>query len=48
MIIVAVLSAFIGSILGRKLLKKVTLRSVQIIVGVLIFAFALFLGLGII
>lgn len=48
MIIVAVLSAFIGSILGRKLLKKVTLRSVQVIVGILIFAFALFLGLGII
>jgi uncharacterized membrane protein YfcA len=48
MIIVAVLSAFIGSILGRKLLKKVTLRSVQIIVGVLIFVFAVFLGLGII
>lgn len=48
MIIVAVLSAFIGSVLGRKLLKKVTLRSVQIIVGLLIFVFAVFLGLGII
>jgi uncharacterized protein len=48
MIIIAVVSAFLGSIIGKKLLKKVTLRAVQIVVALLIFVFAVFLGLGII
>jgi uncharacterized protein len=48
MLIVACLAAFTGSLLGRKLLKKVTMRSIQLIVGVLILLFALLLGTGII
>jgi uncharacterized membrane protein YfcA len=33
LILAATLSAFVGSFLGARLMKKVTLRAVQIIVG---------------
>lgn len=46
--IVACLSAFIGSFAGKQLLKKVTIRNVQIIVSVMLLLFAFLLGLGIV
>lgn len=36
LIITATLAAFIGSFIGSRLMKKVTLRTVQIIVGVML------------
>jgi len=47
-VIVACLSAFIGSFFGKRLLKKVTIRNVQIVVSLLLLVFALLLGTGII
>jgi uncharacterized membrane protein YfcA len=40
LIIIATLAAFAGAVLGRIMLKKITLRSVQIIVGSLLFFIA--------
>lgn len=48
LVIIACLAAFTGSFFGRKLLKKVTMRSVQLTVGLMILLFALLLGTGII
>jgi uncharacterized protein len=42
LVIAATLAAFTGSYIGRRLLKKVTLRTVQVIVGVML----IFLGIG--
>ncbi len=42
------LSAFAGAYLGNKLVKKVTLKSVQSVVAVMLFVFAILLGAGII
>jgi uncharacterized membrane protein YfcA len=47
LLIVATLSAFAGSLLGRRLLKKVTMRLIQLSVGILIIVFAILLGFGI-
>lgn len=44
----ACIAAFGGSLAGRKLLKKVTMRSVQLTVGIMILIFAMILGAGII
>jgi len=44
----AVLSAFIGAMLGKRLLKKVTLEAVQLLVGIMIMLVAIGLGLGVI
>jgi uncharacterized protein len=48
MLLTAIISAFAGSLTGRKLLKKITMRSVQLIVGYMILVLGIFLGLGII
>ena len=48
LIIAASLAAFMGAFLGRMLLKKITLRSVQLIVAGLLFFIATGLVLGII
>lgn len=48
MIFFACLAAFLGSFIGQKLLKKVTLESVNKIVGVMILATSILLILGII
>lgn len=45
---VAVLAAFGGALLGKKLLKKVTLQFVQVVVSVLIILLSILLGAGII
>jgi uncharacterized membrane protein YfcA len=44
----ASLSAFVGAIIGNKVLKKMTIKMLQTIVGVTLLVFAIFLGLGII
>jgi len=44
----ASLSAFAGAIIGNKALKKITVKTLQTIVGIMLLLFALFLGLGMI
>lgn len=48
LLIVAVACAFLGAIVGRRLLTKITMRTVQIVVAVLLFVIAAGLGTGII
>jgi uncharacterized protein len=48
MVALACLSAFIGSFFGRRFLKKVTFRSVQIIVGAMILVMGISLAIGLI
>jgi uncharacterized protein len=47
-VITACLAAFAGSYFGRKFLKKVTMRTVQLIVGVMILLMGVLISLGII
>ena len=47
-LVVATLSAFIGAYMGNKLLKKVTLKTVQLSVAALLFVIAVMMGGGII
>ncbi len=44
----AILSAFLGAYIGNRLVKKVTMRSIQVIVAVMLSVIALSLGSGII
>lgn len=44
----AVLSAFIGAFLGNRLLKKITIHTLQLSIGALLLIFSVFLGAGII
>ncbi|MDD5674325.1 MAG: sulfite exporter TauE/SafE family protein [Chitinivibrionales bacterium] len=44
----ATLCAFLGAYVGNKLVKKITLKTIQIIVAVMLFAIAICLGTGII
>lgn len=46
LIMAAIFSAFIGSFIGRVLLTKITLRKVQILVGVMLVMFGAALSLG--
>jgi uncharacterized protein len=48
LLIAATLSAFIGAWYGNKFLKKITLKTVQLIVGILLIILAIGLILGII
>jgi len=48
LLIVAVISAFTGVYFGNKLVKKMTIKALQVIVAIMILVFALLLGLGII
>ena len=48
LIIAATLSAFTGAFIGNRLLKKITINTIQYIVAAMLFIFALLLGLGII
>ena len=48
LILAATLSAFAGAYLGNRLLKKVTMRTVQLIVTVMLVALSLALGVGIV
>ena len=46
LIIAATLSAFIGAYVGNKLLKKITVKSLQVIVAIMLFVFAILLIAG--
>ena len=48
LIISATLAAFAGAFIGNKLLKKVTIKAVQVFVAILLFVFSILLGFGII
>jgi uncharacterized protein len=48
LVIAATLSAFIGAFAGSRLLKKVTMKSVQIIITVMLIILSIALGLGLI
>lgn len=48
LIVAATLAAFAGAFVGTKLVKKVTIRSLQVFVAILLFIFSILLGLGII
>ena len=48
LLLIATLSAFVGAYFGNKLLKKVTIESVQKIVAFALIVFAIVFGLGII
>jgi len=48
LVIAATFSAFIGAYLGNRLLKKVTIKTVQVIVTVMLFILSIALGLGIV
>jgi uncharacterized membrane protein YfcA len=47
LLIVAVISAFIGVYTGNKLVKKITIKSLQLIVAIMIAVFSVLLGAGI-
>jgi uncharacterized protein len=48
LVIIACLAAFAGSIIGRKVLRKITMRTLQLTVGLLILIMGVLLGMGII
>ncbi len=48
LLLMAVFSAFIGVFIGNKLIKKMTIKALQIIVSIMILIFALLLGFGVI
>jgi uncharacterized protein len=48
LIAAATLSAFIGAYTGNRLVKKITIKTLQYIVGVMLFVFSILLIMGII
>lgn len=44
----AVLSAFTGAFIGNKVLKKITIKSLQFVIGAMLLVFSFILGLGIV
>lgn len=48
LIISATLAAFTGAYLGNKMIKKITIKTVQLIVTIFLFTFSILLGAGII
>ena len=48
LLLAAVVSAFLGAFLGNRLVKKVTVRTIQIIVSIMVLGIAIGLGAGII
>lgn len=48
LIIAAMLSAFLGAFLGSRLVRKVTIRALQLVVALMLLAIAVLLGLGVI
>lgn len=46
LLVLATLSAFLGAYVGNKLMKKVTVRTVQMLVGVMLIIFSIALGVG--
>jgi uncharacterized membrane protein YfcA len=48
LIVAGIIAAFAGSFLGARLMKKITMKAVQIIVGVMLLLLAIALGTGLI
>ncbi|MCC7431725.1 sulfite exporter TauE/SafE family protein [bacterium] len=48
LLLAATVSAFSGTFIGNKLVKKITMKSIQIIVSVMLFVIAILIGTGII
>ena len=48
LIIAAILVAFLGSFIGSRLVKKITMRTIQLIVGVLLLLISIALGVGVV
>ncbi|MEK6624826.1 MAG: sulfite exporter TauE/SafE family protein, partial [Bdellovibrionota bacterium] len=48
MLLLATLAAFTGSFVGARLVKKVTLRTIQLLVAVMLVGIAIMMGLGLI
>jgi uncharacterized membrane protein YfcA len=48
LLLIAVVSAFMGVFIGNKIVKKITIKTIQIIVAFLLAVFAILLGMGII
>jgi len=48
LITAAILVAFLGSFIGSRLIRKITMRTIQIIVGILLFFVSIALGIGLI
>lgn len=46
LLISATLSAFVGAVIGNKVLKKITIKALQLIVGVMLLIFSVLLALG--
>ena len=47
LVIAGSLAAFVGAFIGSRLLKKITMRNVQIVVGVMLFLLSIGIGTGI-
>ena len=48
LILAGCLAAFVGAFIGSRLLKKITMRAIQTIVGIMLFLLAIALGAGLI
>lgn len=48
LITAAILVAFLGSFIGSRLVKKITMRTIQLIVGVLLLLISIALGVGVV
>lgn len=48
LVITAIASAFLGALLGNRILQKITLRAIQILVGILLILISFGLGAGVI
>lgn len=48
LLVSATLSAFLGAVIGNRVLKKITIKTLQLMVGVMLLIFSVLLGLGIV
>lgn len=48
LVIAATLTAFLGSFIGSRMIKKITMRTIQILVGILLLLISVALGIGLI
>ena len=46
LVFVGTLAAFLGAFIGSRMVKKITMRTIRILVGVLLLFLALALGIG--
>ena len=48
LIVAAIMVAFLGSFIGSRLVKKITMRTIKLIVGVLLLLISIALGVGVV